>query len=722
MTVHNKHTPPPAEDADLRSGLDIPEKDTRPQTEDVLNTKGVLFEDMQLKRELLMGIYEAGFEKPSPIQEEAIPAALEGLDILARAKNGTGKTAAFSIPILQRVNPNVRAIQAVILLPTRELALQTSQVVRTLGKHLNLKVMVTTGGTLLKDDILRLHETVHILVATPGRAVDLASRKLADLSKCTMLAMDEADKLLGADFSVVIKDLLKFLAKKRQIMLFSATFPVAVKEFMSAHLHSPRVINLMDELTLKGVTQYYAFVEEKQKLRCLNTLFSKLQINQSIIFCNSASRVELLAQKITELGYSCYYSHARMPQADRNSVFHDFRNGGTRNLVCSDLLTRGIDIQAVNVVINFDFPKTAETYLHRIGRSGRFGHLGLAINLISWQDRFSLYRIEQELGTEIKPIPTDIDINLYASSGSVPKAMTTSASDSRPTPQREPRNARPDRERGDASERGERLDARTDTRISPAQSNVGSQRPADLSHQAQPPQSAPVQPAQAQPTVHSTAPVPPTASMQGLVLQSQEEGINGVNGASSASSANTTNGANAGTAAAAANGANGASGANPQALSPQELMAMAYAMSMQAYGYAPGYPMMNPYMQYPNGADPTQANAVGPPGQPGQVPAFAQQPPSMGQLPMGQPPMGPAGQQPAGQAPTMGQPPVMNQYYYGIPAGYPPEYAYQGYGASPQYAQPAQPQQRPTGSGKNAGGAGGTGGKGKKRTREPVRS
>lgn len=178
-------------------------------------------------------------------------------------------------------------------------------------------------------------------------------------------------------------------------------------------MRNPYEINLMDELTLRGITQYYAFVEERQKVHCLNTLFSKLQINQSIIFCNSTNRVELLAKKITELGYSCFYSHARMLQQNRNRVFHDFRNGVCRNLVCSDLLTRGIDIQAVNVVINFDFPKNAETYLHRIGRSGRFGHLGLAINLINWEDRYNLYKIEQELGTEIQPIPPSIDKKLY---------------------------------------------------------------------------------------------------------------------------------------------------------------------------------------------------------------------------------------------------------------------------------------------------------------------
>ena len=199
-------------------------------------------------------------------------------------------------------------------------------------------------------------------------------------------------------------------------------------------MREPHEINLMDELTLRGITSYYAYVDEKQKVHCLNTLFSKLQINQSIIFCNSTNRVELLAKKITELGYSCYYSHAKMLQSARNRVFHDFRHGKCRNLVCSDLLTRGIDIQAVNVVINFDFPKNAETYLHRIGRSGRYGHLGIAINLINWDDRFNLYRIEQELGTEISAIPPSIDRSLYAYDApeSIPRPMNTASTGSQP--------------------------------------------------------------------------------------------------------------------------------------------------------------------------------------------------------------------------------------------------------------------------------------------------
>ena len=215
-----------------------------------------------------------------------------------------------------------------------------------------------------------------MIIATPGRILDLMDKEVANMANCRMLVLDEADKLLSQDFKGMLDHVIMKLPKERQILLFSATFPLSVKNFMEKHLREPYEINLMEELTLKGVTQYYAFVQERQKVHCLNTLFSKLQINQSIIFCNSTQRVELLAKKITELGYCCYYIHAKMQQAHRNRVFHDFRSGLCRNLVCSDLFTRGIDVQAVNVVINFDFPKMAETYLHRIGRSGRFGHLG----------------------------------------------------------------------------------------------------------------------------------------------------------------------------------------------------------------------------------------------------------------------------------------------------------------------------------------------------------
>jgi len=397
----------------FRDGLVAPTKDDRYKTEDVTDTKGREFEDFFLKRELLMGIFEKGFERPSPIQEEAIPIILQDRNVLARAKNGTGKTAAYIIPCLEKTKPEQKEIQVLIMIPTRELALQTSAIVKEMGKHMGIQCMVTTGGTSLKDDIMRLYNTVHIIVATPGRILDLSSKKVADLGQVKTIIMDEADKLLSPEFQPVLEQIIGNCNSQHQICLFSATFPVTVKIFCQKFVPNPYSINLMDELTLRGITQFYAYVEERQKVHCLNTLFTKLEINQSIIFCNSVNRVELLAKKITELGYSCYYIHAKMQQANRNRVFHEFRNGATRHLVTSDLFTRGIDIQSVNVVINFDFPKNSETYLHRIGRSGRFGHLGLAVNLITCDDRDSLRRVEKELGTEIRPIPPLIDRSLY---------------------------------------------------------------------------------------------------------------------------------------------------------------------------------------------------------------------------------------------------------------------------------------------------------------------
>jgi len=398
---------------DWKAKLKIPVKDNRKRTTDVTDTKGTEFEDFCLKRDLLMGIFEKGWEKPSPVQEESLPISLSGRDIVARAKNGTGKTGAYIIPILEQIDLSKDVIQALVLVPTRELALQTSQIAMELSKYLHIKVMVTTGGTNLKDDIMRIYEKVQLVVATPGRIMDLMEKKVAVMDHCKVLCVDEADKLLSQDFGGMLDKMLSYLPQNRQILLYSATFPVTVENFTSKYMENAHTINLMDELTLKGITQYYAFVKEKQKVHCLNTLFAKLQINQSIIFCNSTQRVELLAKKITELGFSCYYIHSKMAQHNRNRVFHDFRAGLCRNLVCTDLFTRGIDIQSVNVVINFDFPKMSETYLHRIGRSGRYGHLGIAINLITYEDRYNINNIETELGTAIRPIPKIVEKHLY---------------------------------------------------------------------------------------------------------------------------------------------------------------------------------------------------------------------------------------------------------------------------------------------------------------------
>lgn len=390
--------------------------DTRRKTEDVTQTKGNDFEDWNLSRALLMGIFEMGFEKPSPIQEQSIPTILMGSSILARAKNGTGKTGAFAIPCLEKVDALKPHTQLLVLLPTRELAFQTSNVFKELAKHLNLEIVVSTGGTVLKDDIIRLQRNVQIVIGTPGRLQDLNMHKdVLELGQCSLIVLDEADKLLSADFMPAVENLLEATPDNRQLMLFSATFPSSIAEFKNKWLPDAEVINQMrDSLTLRGITQYYAFVDESQKVHCLYALMKKLNINQCIIFCNSVNRVELLSRKICRLGFpGCYYIHGQMNQKYRNQVFHNFRQGKSRYLVCTDIFTRGIDVKSLNVVINFDFPRSSNTYLHRIGRSGRFGHLGLAINFITNEDRYNLCKVETELNTEVLPIPAKIDSNLY---------------------------------------------------------------------------------------------------------------------------------------------------------------------------------------------------------------------------------------------------------------------------------------------------------------------
>jgi ATP-dependent RNA helicase DDX6/DHH1 len=267
----------------------------------------------------------------------------------------------------------------------------------------------------LKDDIIRLQveEGVQIVVGTPGRLQDLCKQGVLVLDKCQMVVLDEADKLLSVDFLPAVENLLEATPKDRQLMLFSATFPSSIAEFQQNWLADAEIVNLMEDLTLKGITQYYAYVEESQKVHCLYALFKRLKINQCIIFCNSVNRVELLSRKISRLGYSCYYIHGQMGQDDRNRVFHNFRQGKCETLVCTDIFTRGIDIRTLNVVINFDFPRSANTYLHRIGRSGRFGHRGLAINFISDGDRYNLCKIETVLATEVGVIPKQIPDEFY---------------------------------------------------------------------------------------------------------------------------------------------------------------------------------------------------------------------------------------------------------------------------------------------------------------------
>ncbi|KAI5190596.1 ATP-dependent RNA helicase DDX6/DHH1 [Nematocida sp. AWRm77] len=362
------------------------------------------WESYGLKKQVLMGIKHKNFDWPSPIQAEAIPQSLAGRDIVARAKNGTGKTAAFIIPLLNKIDPRSLRVQALILVPTRELVLQTVKVVKELGVELKLAVLPLYGGVNPKDDIIRLKGGAQIVVGTPGRILDFIRQKVLGLEHCRYLICDEADKLLDAGFKEVVVRVTEEIAKPRQIELFSATFPQSAQEYIDGHMNNPIKLNLMQELTLHGIEQYYAYVQPANKLHCLKTLLDSLDLNQCFIFCNSIATVEKLVRRITEIGYTSYFIHSQMHQKDRNIVFHNFSTKGEcRILVSTDLFTRGIDVSSVNVVINFDLPWSTESYLHRIGRCGRFGTHGIAINMVTPKEIERLQELERELGVELLP-------------------------------------------------------------------------------------------------------------------------------------------------------------------------------------------------------------------------------------------------------------------------------------------------------------------------------
>lgn len=252
---------------DWKATLNLPERDARIRTADVARDDGVSFESFSLKMDLLRGIFEKGYEYPSPIQRHSIPAIMNGRDVIARAKNGTGKTAAYSIPILNSIDPSINQIQACILVPTRELAMQTSQTCIDLSKHMtDVKTMLLMGGTQLKDDLIRLSQTVHLLVGTPGRIIDLMNRGHLHLDGCRIIALDEADKLLSEELRGNVEQIIQNCASKHQILVYSATYPIVVENFIQTHLKEPFTINLMERLTLKGITEYYAYVTERYKV------------------------------------------------------------------------------------------------------------------------------------------------------------------------------------------------------------------------------------------------------------------------------------------------------------------------------------------------------------------------------------------------------------------------------------------------------------------------
>lgn len=369
-----------------------------------------LFDEMDLKEDLLRGIYAYGFEKPSAIQQRAIKPVLLKRDVIAQAQSGTGKTATFAVGILQRISMEKRACQALVLAPTRELAQQIVRVVSSLGDFLNVKVHACVGGTAVRDDMRILQDGVHVVVGTPGRVYDMIQRRALNVSQVELFVLDEADEMLGRGFKEQIYDVFRFMPESVQCAIFSATMPLDVLEVTSKFMRDPiRILVKRDELTLEGIKQFYIAIEKEDwKLETLCDLYATLTITQAIIYCNTRRKVDWLTNEMVAKDFMVSSMHGDMDQKERDLIMREFRSGSTRVLITTDLLARGIDVQQVSLVINYDLPTNRENYIHRIGRSGRFGRKGVAINFITQNDVKYLKDIEEFYHTQITEMPSNV--------------------------------------------------------------------------------------------------------------------------------------------------------------------------------------------------------------------------------------------------------------------------------------------------------------------------
>mmetsp|Transcript_15758 Transcript_15758/g.36270 ORF Transcript_15758/g.36270 Transcript_15758/m.36270 type:complete len:412 (-) Transcript_15758:1308-2543(-) len=385
---------------------DLTDADIASNWEEVIET----FDAMELPEELLRGIYSYGFEKPSAIQQRAIRPAILGRDLIAQAQSGTGKTATFAIGCLAVIDQTVQECQALILAPTRELACQIQKVVLALGDYMDIKVHACVGGTAVRDDIRTLQNGVHVVVGTPGRVNDMITRRALRLDNMKQFFLDEADEMLSRGFKEQIYDIFKFLPEQVQVCLFSATMPLDVLEVTNRFMREPvRILVKKDELTLEGIKQFYIAVDrEEWKLETLCDLYETLTITQAIIYCNTRRKVDWLQEEMQKRDFTVSCMHGDMDQRERDIIMREFRTGSSRVLITTDLLARGIDVQQVSLVINFDLPTNRENYIHRIGRSGRFGRKGVAINFLTEGDVRYLRDIEQFYTTEITEMPMDV--------------------------------------------------------------------------------------------------------------------------------------------------------------------------------------------------------------------------------------------------------------------------------------------------------------------------
>jgi len=368
------------------------------------------FDNMNLSEDLLRGIYGYGFEKPSAIQQRAILPLSKGMDLIAQAQSGTGKTATFTIGILHSIDFKISDCQALILAPTRELAQQIQKVVQTLGDYLNVRVHACIGGTRVRDDVTRLQAGVHVVVGTPGRVYDMLCRRVLRPDHIKLFVLDEADEMLSRGFKDQIYDIFQVLPPQTQVGVFSATMPPEALEITQKFMRDPvRILVKRDELTLEGIRQFYISVErEDWKLDTLCDLYDTLNITQAVIFCNTRRKVDWLTDKMKSREFTVSSTHGDIGQKERDVILNEFRTGSSRVLITTDLLARGIDVQQVSLVINYDLPRNLENYIHRIGRSGRFGRKGVAINFVTSDDTRTLRELETFYNTTIDEMPAHV--------------------------------------------------------------------------------------------------------------------------------------------------------------------------------------------------------------------------------------------------------------------------------------------------------------------------
>ena len=367
------------------------------------------FDELGLKSDLLRGIYGYGFEKPSIIQQKAILPIIKGRDVIAQAQSGTGKTAAFAIGTLQLIEQENDELQCLVLSPTRELANQTSIVYQFLGEYLNIKITLLIGGLKVGGDINKLKENPQIIVGSPGRVLDLIRRKRISLSYLKSFVLDEADEMLSKGFLDTIKEIISLIPTTTKILLFSATMPRDIVELTTHFMKEPaKILVKNEELTLEGIKQYYVYLKKEDKMEVLFQIYRGIEIAQAIIYCNTKKTVENVCEDLKKKGHMISAIHGDLKQIERDAVMKDFRSGVTRVLVTTDLLARGIDVYQVSLVINYEMPKEKETYIHRIGRSGRFGRKGTAINFITPPEKDKLLEIQDFYNTNIEQLPSDL--------------------------------------------------------------------------------------------------------------------------------------------------------------------------------------------------------------------------------------------------------------------------------------------------------------------------